>query len=50
MKADQIVIGDYVIHVEFGIGIYQGIVNINEREYLMVQYADLDKLYIPVEN
>lgn len=25
------------------------IVNINEREYLMLQYADHDKLYIPVK-
>lgn len=45
----QILEGDYVIHVEFGIGIYKGLININERDYLYIQYADNDKLYIPVE-
>ncbi|WP_064590245.1 DEAD/DEAH box helicase [Streptobacillus moniliformis] len=46
---NQILEGDYVIHVEFGIGIYMGAVNINDRDYLYIQYADNDKLYIPVE-
>lgn len=48
-SVNQILEGDYVIHVEFGIGIYKGTVNINERDYLYIQYADNDKLYIPVE-
>ncbi|NYV27520.1 DEAD/DEAH box helicase [Streptobacillus felis] len=48
-SVNQILEEDYVIHVEFGIGIYKGTVNINDRDYLYVQYADNDKLYIPVE-
>ena len=48
-SVNQILEEDYVIHVEFGIGKYKGIVNINDRDYLYIQYADNDKLYIPVE-
>lgn len=46
---NQILPGDYVIHIEFGIGRYEGIDNINDRDYLAIKYADSDRLYIPVE-
>ena len=46
---NQILPGDYVIHIEFGIGRYEGIENINDRDYLAIKYADSDRLYIPVE-
>ena len=46
---NQILPGDYVIHIEFGIGRYEGIENINDRDYLTIKYADSDRLYIPVE-
>ena len=46
---NQILPGDYVIHIEFGIGRYEGIENINGRDYLAIKYADSDRLYIPVE-
>lgn len=46
---NQILPGDYVIHIEFGIGRYEGIENINNRDYLAIKYADSDRLYIPVE-
>lgn len=46
---NQILEGDYVIHIEFGIGRYEGIENINDRDYLAIKYADSDRLYIPVE-
>ncbi len=40
--------GDYVVHVNYGVGIYRGIVR--EREdYILIEYAGNDKLYIPVE-
>ena len=44
--------GSYVVHVEHGIGLFQGLVkmglNGGEREYLLVEYAAGDKLYVPV--
>jgi transcription-repair coupling factor (superfamily II helicase) len=44
--------GSYVVHVEHGIGLFQGLVKLSlsggEREYLMVEYAAGDKLYVPV--
>jgi transcription-repair coupling factor (superfamily II helicase) len=44
--------GSYVVHVEHGIGLFQGLVKMRfgygEREYLLVDYAADDKLYVPV--
>lgn len=45
--------GDYIVHYIHGIGIYQGIKTLNknglERDYIMLEYRDHDKLYVPVE-
>ena len=45
--------GDYIVHYIHGIGIYQGIKTLNknglERDYIMLEYKDKDKLYVPVE-
>jgi transcription-repair coupling factor (superfamily II helicase) len=45
--------GDYVVHQEFGIGRFEGLVKLNstgvEREYLLIQYAGTDRLYIPTD-
>lgn len=46
----DIEIGDYVIHLNYGIGIYQGVEIINNKEYILLKYADQDKLYIPIDN
>jgi len=44
--------GDFVVHVEHGIGIFRGLVTRAmegiEREYLMVEYGDSDRLYVPI--
>ncbi len=44
--------GDLVVHIEHGIGRYVGLVKLNfegvEREYLAVEYANNDKLYVPI--
>ena len=44
--------GSYVVHVEHGIGLFQGLVKMpfsgGDREYLLVEYAAGDKLYVPV--
>lgn len=45
--------GDYVVHVNHGIGIYKGIKQIEvggtKRDYLDIVYDKDDKLYVPVE-
>ena len=47
-------IGDYVVHEMFGIGIYQGLFAIDKngmkKDYIKLEYASGDSLYIPVEN
>jgi len=44
--------GDLVVHVEYGIGVYRGLVTRamegEEREYLLVEYAGQDRLYVPI--
>jgi transcription-repair coupling factor (superfamily II helicase) len=44
--------GDFVVHIEHGIGRYVGLVKLDfdgvEREYLAVEYANTDKLYVPI--
>jgi transcription-repair coupling factor (superfamily II helicase) len=44
--------GSYVVHVEHGIGLFQGLTKMaftgGEREYLLVEYSAGDKLYVPV--
>ena len=46
-------IGDYVVHVVHGIGIYRGIKTLTKnglkKDYLTIEYKGEDKLYIPVE-
>ena len=46
-------VGDYVVHVAYGIGKYLGIQNLcvmgAYRDYIAIQYAGTDKLYLPVE-
>ncbi|MBQ2872689.1 MAG: transcription-repair coupling factor [Bacilli bacterium] len=47
-------VGDYVVHEMFGIGIYQGLFTIEKngmkKDYVKLEYAGGDSLYIPVEN
>lgn len=46
-------VGDYVVHAAHGIGRYSGIKTLNKngikKDYLQVEYAGGDKLYIPAE-
>ena len=43
--------GDYIVHISHGIGYYRGITKLKtagvEREYLLLEYAQNDKLYVP---
>ena len=45
--------GDYVVHVNHGIGLYKGVETLNiggvHKDYLVVQYAGDDKLYVPTD-
>jgi transcription-repair coupling factor (superfamily II helicase) len=45
-------VGDYVVHVEHGIGQYQGLKEINQgdgnAEFMVLEYADAAKLYVPL--
>ena len=49
---NEISIGDYVVHVEHGIGKFLGTQkrNENENEFLVLQYAQGDKLYVPMDH
>lgn len=49
----QLAIGDYVVHSMHGIGIYNGVITLTKnglkKDYIQINYAGNDKIYIPVE-
>ncbi|MFK4786215.1 transcription-repair coupling factor [Fusobacterium sp. MFO224] len=47
---NQIKENDFIIHENYGVGKYLGIEIIDGKDYLMIQYAGEDKLFVPVEN
>ena len=44
--------GDPVVHLDHGIGRYRGLIDLDlgegKTEFLLIEYADADKLYVPV--
>jgi transcription-repair coupling factor (superfamily II helicase) len=46
--------GDYVVHVDFGIGVFRGLIrakiDVAEREYLRVDYEGEDSVYVPIHH
>jgi transcription-repair coupling factor (superfamily II helicase) len=46
--------GDYIVHSDHGVGIYRGLRSIavegKTGDFLQLEYADGDKLFLPVEN
>lgn len=46
-------VGDYVVHIEHGIGVYEGLETITTasgtRDYIKISYAKSDTLYLPME-
>ncbi len=50
----DITAGDIVVHLEYGIGQFKGLVTRSiggaEREYLLVEYANNDVIYVPVHH
>lgn len=51
---DELKVGDYVVHEEYGIGQFKGIEPVTvmgaKRDFVKLLYANDDKLFIPVEN
>lgn len=49
----ELKLGDYVVHINHGIGVYKGIKQLEvegiKRDYLHLSYDNGDKLYVPVE-
>ena len=49
----QLSTGDYVVHSQHGVGIYNGVITLTKnglkKDYLQINYAGNDKVYIPVE-
>jgi transcription-repair coupling factor (superfamily II helicase) len=45
--------GDFVVHINYGIGLFKGIERIhalgNERDYIKIEYADDETVFIPIE-
>ena len=46
--------GDYVVHTDYGIGIFKGLVKLdidkNTGEFIEITYREEDKLFVPVED
>lgn len=53
-EVSSLEVGDYVVHIDHGIGQYEGLQSIDSHgvthECLFLRYADNHKLYLPVEN
>ncbi len=45
--------GDYMVHLDFGVGVYRGLQHLTlgaiEGDFLLLEYAGADKLYLPVD-
>jgi transcription-repair coupling factor (superfamily II helicase) len=45
--------GDYVVHLNYGIGLFCGIerirTSLNERDYIHLEYGDKEMVYLPIE-
>jgi len=47
-------VGEWVVHVEHGIGVYKGIAELNvaghTKDFLQIEYQGGDKLYVPIDD
>ncbi len=45
--------GDYIVHVQHGIGIFKGLKNLEfggaKKDFFIIEYAGGDKLYVPID-
>ena len=48
----DLAVGDYVVHIEHGIGMYQGLKELQQGdstgEFMLLEFADAAKLYVPL--
>jgi len=53
VQIEQLAIGDVVVHRDHGIGIFQGLVNMEfsgqQGDFMLIAFRDDDKLYVPVD-
>jgi len=53
MSYADLSVGDYVVHANYGIGLFEGIeqqtVEGVTRDYILIRYAGTDKLYVPCD-
>jgi transcription-repair coupling factor (superfamily II helicase) len=53
VQIDQLAEGDFVVHRDHGIGVFQGMVNMEfsgqRGDFLLIGYRDENKLYVPVD-
>jgi transcription-repair coupling factor len=51
---EHLAIDDYLVHIDHGIGRFRGLTSQTidniAREYFLVEYAEEDKLYVPIEH
>jgi transcription-repair coupling factor (superfamily II helicase) len=44
---------DFIVHMDYGVGLYRGLRHLNiggvSNDYLLLEYLDGDKLYVPVD-
>ncbi|MFW5703108.1 MAG: helicase-related protein [Candidatus Dojkabacteria bacterium] len=45
----EIEVGDYIVHEDHGVGIYRGFLQEDGSEYLQIEYAEGDELFVPLE-
>ena len=54
LEIDELVPGQYLVHIDHGVARFLGSVQMDARgtlrEYLVLQYAEADKLYVPLEH
>jgi transcription-repair coupling factor (superfamily II helicase) len=41
--------GDYVVHIDHGIGTYSGLTLVHDKECMVLTYQGADRLYVPLE-
>ncbi len=52
-KFSELKKGDYVVHIEHGIGRYKGLESLDvgnvKKEFILIEYLNNDKLYVPID-
>ncbi len=50
---EDLKLGSYIVHENYGIGIFRGVTSVEvddvTREYVLLEYAGTDKLYLPLD-